>query len=275
MFSTKTIVSAFAAAVVFGNIALGATQTITYIASTFPGNGYTGIVDPTAPLNGQAWSDDNSADQPFMWLSFGNDLFQGSPVTFGDITKISYYTNKPVAHGPHGTTNDFFMNVYSKADGTDDDASWYGRRITLDPRYADNINAPANTWNQWTTQSGGTNELGAYDANNANTGFANPPTWSDITSGSIDWASIPGSGGTQTIDYRNEEVLGLTISAGNPWWPGFDGSIDAIRVDLANGNSVIFDLQAAPVPLPTAAWMGFLMLGSAAGIRVLRQRRAA
>lgn len=192
------------------------------------------------------------------------DLF-GSAFTIADIAELSWWTKKSTTGG---SAPDWYMTIYTETDGVDDDASWYGRRLTWEGLYANNFSNPADVWNKWSTDAG-TNELTMNDSRRpgGNFGFYGGPTLSDVVSGPIDWSTYPGTGATDTVDYSTETVKYIVLETGSGWANGFDGFLDNITIKLADGSSMTIDLEANVIPVPGAAILGLIGVGLVARLK--------
>jgi len=165
-----------------------------------------------------------------------------SSFTIGQIDSISYVTKNS------GTPAnvDFSLNIYTLP-YSGGDSTWYGNRLSAEPLYSNNYNAPANQWNIWST-GGGTNQLKFYDSNHTVAGFYNGPTLADVKAGVLDWGTYPTSGSTDTIDYSTQTVkfiVFVTSTGGN--WTTFNGFLDKLIINLTNGASITIDLEGLPV----------------------------
>jgi len=159
-----------------------------------------------------------------------------------EIDKIIYHTNKPV----DGSNPDFYFTIYTDVDGNDDQSSWYGYRLNVEPYFSNSLNAPANTWNQWNTDAGN-NQLTFFDSHKSLTyGFYGQPDLQDLQSGTINWSTLVAGGVDQDIDYGLETVKGICISTGSGWSDTFNGYIDAIEIRLTNGKVAVLDLEEKP-----------------------------
>ena len=168
----------------------------------------------------------------------------GTSFTVNDIASINYHTNNPVVN-PSGV--DFFMVLYT-APFVGGDASWYGRRLTAEPYLMNGYVAPTlNTWNTWNSASG-PNQMTFNDSNHSgNQGFYNAPTLADLQAGTINWATWPGnpSGGSATggaINYGTQPVNLISFQTGSGW-ASVSSYLDAIQVNLKNGNTYNINLE--------------------------------
>ncbi len=180
------------------------------------------------------WKDSNVLTEPIL-----------GDFTIGEIDYISYYTNKPTDE----TKPDFYLLIYTATDDVDDQSSWYGYRLNAEPYFSNNLNAPANQWNEWNTNPG-TNQLTFFDASKlappGAMGFYGQPNLQDIQDGTINWNDYNNNYVDQDIDYGAEQVKALALSTGSGWSDTFNGYIDAIEVALIDGTIVTIDLEACP-----------------------------
>ncbi|MCP4128542.1 MAG: hypothetical protein GY753_15985 [Gammaproteobacteria bacterium] len=176
----------------------------------------------------------------------------GSNIKVSDLTEMGFSTYKTTTGG---TAPDWYFTIYTKPDGVDDSSGWYGRRLTAEGLYANNLNNPANTWNTWSTDNG-INELTFLDSNTTNSGFYGGPTLTDIQAGDLNWGSYPTSDSSATVNYADEVILGIAIETGSGWANGFTGLLDNVIIETSD-DRLIFDLEvsASPVPIPAAVWL--------------------
>jgi len=161
----------------------------------------------------------------------------GKEVTLGEIESISYWTKKGDLH----TVNpaDWFVNLYTKPYvGDVSSASWYGERIGTEPYLSAALNAPINTWNNWTTD-GSENKLRFFEstagAPGANFGSYVDPDWSTFVAGN----SLSGA------SYASRELLSVSVQTGSAWADGFFGQVDGLTVTLTDNTvgSVNFEAE--------------------------------
>ena len=167
--------------------------------------------------------------------------------TVGDIESVRYRTRRPP-----GATQDYFLEIYTFPDGSNDDAGWYGRQLQALPGDALNQSVSPNSWLTWRTESG-TNQLTFYDYNHDydTTDSNSPPylgqdtgvTLADLQStGSFDWSNYVSTADSTPKNYRDEEVRALRFATGSGWEDTHQGDLDAIEVELTDGRSVLVDL---------------------------------
>jgi len=160
--------------------------------------------------------------------------------TIDDIQSISYQTKKPGAQGDP----DFYLVIYTVPDSADDSGTWYGYRLNAEPYFSQDLNAPANQWNTWTTDDT-TNQLTFFDSakTGGGYGFYGQPTLQDLQAGEINWHSYDTSYTDQAIDYGAETVKYISFQTGSGWHSTFFGNIDAITINLTGGRSLTLDLE--------------------------------
>ena len=197
---------------------------------------------------GGAWQ---SAGSEKETLYAGPDFvdFESLPsFTVGELDEVSYWTKK--SGGPGDV--DFYLLVYTEPTGSGDDASWYGRRLNAEPYYltlaGDQADAPANEWNEWTTDgTTDTAPLRFVDANRTGIGLGygdgTMPTLQDLQAGPTDWSSLRTGGEATSIDYGSLTVKTIALSTGSAWATGFDGSLDDATVRLTGGSELRIDLE--------------------------------
>lgn len=170
-----------------------------------------------------------------------------SGYTVSDIAEISYWLYEPTAL--EGV--DIYLNIYTRPEGDGDDAgSFYDSRLQALPSEANrgSPNFTPGEWNKFTTQTGATNTLVWSD-----TGSGGPaprggnfnqdlPTLDNIRSGAIDWSNW-GANLSLTHDYRDEEILALSLQTGSASGASLEAFIDDVRVELTNGDTLTIDLE--------------------------------
>ncbi|AGN02240.1 von Willebrand factor type A [Salinarchaeum sp. Harcht-Bsk1] len=175
-----------------------------------------------------------------------------APFTIGDIQSIRYRTNTP-----SGVSQNYFLEIYTSPDGSNDDASWYGRLLQALPGDALNRTVSPDTWVTWRTESG-TNQLTFYDHNhdydttdstpgdapNAYLGQDTGVTLADLQStDAFDWSNYVSDADSTPKNYRDEEVRALRFATGSAWEDDHEGCLDAIEITLEDGRSAVVDLE--------------------------------
>jgi hypothetical protein len=181
-------------------------------------------------------------------------LFGGREVLVSEVASMSFYTNKPT--GP--TTEDWFFIVYTKPFANDvftvpvntavTARSWfYGSRFHALVDLSQNLNAPANTWNQWST-SAGTNQLtfaestavnspnsGIYAPSGATFGVAGTnKIWTDFIADPtlLTGTAVPAPGPTVLRSSQTISEFSLQTSSGST----FTGGVDGLVITLTDGS---------------------------------------
>jgi len=205
------------------------------------------------------WTDDptqqnsDGTDDEQLYVSFDQGFgpyYVDSLATFtvGDIESVRYRTRRPP-----GAAQDYFMEIFTFTDGTNDDASWYGRQLQALPADALNKNVSTNSWLTWQTDQG-TNQLTFYDYNHDydTTDTNSPPylgqetgvTLADLQStGSFDWSDYVASADSTHKNYRDEEVRAFRFATGSAWEDTHEGDLDAIEIELSDGRRAVIDLE--------------------------------
>jgi hypothetical protein len=223
------LAAALAASALFAASAIAATTTnLTVLPTT------TGVSPTITPIM-------MDAAPGFSYGSFANNggttkseiylapmsLF-GREITIGEIASISYWTKNSVAQ--IGTQVDWALAIYTKPyTGDVSTPTWYGDRYGAEPYFSNMLNAPANTWNQWTSDAGD-NQLRFYEstagAPGANFGSYTDPYWS----------GFKGSLALSSYARAVRDVLYISIQTGSAWTAGFTGKLDGLRVELTDGS---------------------------------------
>lgn len=178
-------------------------------------------------LNGVAWSANGKTMELYLTPA---QLGFDEPLLVRDIEGISYQTKKSGGQGDV----DWTFYIYTKGP---DNSPWYGVRLNAEPYFAINPDAPANTWNTWSSREG-KNQLRFFDA--AASGYYG--TYNDPTLGELvaeDTFTWPNG---KEVAYRNLEVLTFRLGTGSGWSSTFFGLLDRIEI-TAKGRTVIVDLQ--------------------------------
>lgn len=266
-FSTRTLAIAALSAV-------GSTHAQTVF---LPGDG---IVDTANPLGVQGDAAPGFGTGSFQAngsaktaITFDPTTLFGSGASFtvADIANISFWT-KQSALPSDGTYLNWYLELYTPATGSDDDA-WYHRRLNFEPYFSPDLsdaNQPADTWVQWSTDASA-NQLRVFDANRGDMGPVygtyTDPFLSDIQTGPVDWSTFYSGYESTPVTYENDQVWFMAISTGSGWANGFDGQVDGVTVTLHNGQTATIDFEAIPAPA-SATLMALGVLGFA------RRRRA-
>ncbi len=204
--------------------AQSSTTTTLVVTPSYPGdpNSMVGVPQDSAPgFNfGSVASNGISKTD----IKFTPEQLFGRAVTLGEISSMSYWTKKGSTHAVNPV--DWYLNIYTKPYAGDVSAStWYGDRIGTEPYFAANINDPANTWNQWTTD-GPANKLKFFDSSAGYFGSYSDPDWDTFVAGN----SLSGS------PYAGHEVLFFSPQTSSSGAPGFTGQIDGIIIELTDGS---------------------------------------
>ncbi|MFB6196036.1 MAG: SipW-dependent-type signal peptide-containing protein [Haloplanus sp.] len=166
-----------------------------------------------------------------------------STYTVADIEEISYWLYEPTALD--GV--DIYLNIYTRPENDGNDStSWYDSRLQALPSEANggSPNFTPGTWNEFSTDTGASNTLTWSDTGPGRGGtFAQPlPTLADLQSGPVDWSTY-GANVSFTHDYRDEEVLALSLQVGSQSGVDLEAYIDDVTVQLENGDTLHLDLE--------------------------------
>jgi predicted ribosomally synthesized peptide with SipW-like signal peptide len=200
------------------------------------GSGAWGTVDHS--------SSNSSYKQGFY---FAGDFSSMSPLkgyTVDEIAEISYWLYEDSALAG----NDIYLLIYTRPEGDGNDGgSFYDSRLVALPTNANGAGTPNFTpgeWNKFSTRNSASNTL-VFDDSGHKSGnsIGGPvlPTLSDLRSSSIDWDNYDSSL-SSTFDYRNQEVLALSLQT-NSTSPELEAWIDDITVELTTGESLTIDLE--------------------------------
>lgn len=215
-------------------------------AETLAGRAFP-TTDESYTGNGSWFTTGDDSDEPsgsdklqFYLAPDAQPLNLGS-FTLGDIRSLSYHTKKLGAPVNGSNAPNIYVNVYTEPDGTDDDGSWYGRRLTLEPYFSRNLDAPADEWVQWSTDDG-TNQLTVFDSFRSGVGFGfygGQPTLSELTDGTFNWSDAKAGAEDREIDYASETVKYIVFDTGSGWADDYEGYLDSIElvVDAGRGKS--------------------------------------
>jgi len=183
-------------------------------------------------LNGVAWSANGKTMELYLTPA---QLGFDEPLLVRDIDSISYQTKKTGGQGDP----DWTFYIYTK-DLDPNNSPWYGVRLNAEPYFAKNPNAPANTWNTWSSREG-INQLRFFDADASGFyGTYTDPTLDELVAGeTYTWPN------GKVVAYRGLEVLTFRLGTGSGWSSTFSGLLDRIEI-TAKGRTVIVDLQGQP-----------------------------
>jgi len=189
----------------------------------------------------------------------------GHSITVGDIASMSYFTNKAGA----SNTVDWSLYIYTNLAASDNTGSFYQSRLTAEPLYSNPPSVTANTWHQWSTNDP-SSPLKFYDASRSGAqGTASDPTLSQLQNGggSYQWTIT-----STTHNYNNEVVKYLSFQTGSAWAAGFSGLLDGFDIQLKNAETGAINFEAfTPVPVPSSAWAGLVLLGGLAAFKLRRK----
>ena len=163
-----------------------------------------------------------------------------STYTVADIEEISYWLYEPTALD--GV--DIYLTIYTRAENDGDDAAWYDTRLQALPSEANggSPNFTPGEWNEFSTAAGASNTLTWSDTGRGGN-FNQPlPTLDDVQSGLVDWSTY-GANASFPHDYRDEEVLALSLQVGSQSGVDLEAYIDDVTVRLENGETLRLDLE--------------------------------
>jgi len=201
-----------------------------------------GIGISTEHLTGTgSWKPDPATSKMELYLP----LTSLGTFTIDDIEKLEYSTKKSL---PIPTTPnlDFFWSIYTVGNTH----GWYNERLTSEPMYYNNYNAPYDVWTTFQTD-GLTNKMTFFNSNLSPIGYSNAPTLADLQTGAINfnYTSPYWTVGTG-IDYGAQTVLTMSLSTGSGTNAIMLSYLDNIIITLNNGNVLIVDLEEKD-PTPT------------------------
>lgn len=169
------------------------------------------------------WHARYGADGDYLTSLFGADA---ANMTINNLVSISYNVKS--------TTEHWFLKIYTRPDGENDNSSWYGERFT------NNYTSIA-TDDEWHEQSTDGTMVFSNDFNSGESGLS--------------LADLQGSYGNELV-----EMISVQTNSG----PGIAGFMDGLTI-VANfgGDDVTgtVDFVSAPVPSPMAALGGMGLLG--------------
>lgn len=243
------------------------------------------VANDHAPGQGTGAFQANGSTATQIYFTSAQLFGTGNTVTVGDLDSLSFWTK--FVTPPGATAVDWYINIYTapNGDGTgQNDASWYQRRLTLEPYFSQNLNAPTGDWVQWTTSgdSSQTDKLRIYDSfrgvgGSHVFGTYTDPFLSAVTGGPINWSDYNSAYQNATYDYTTDPIEFIALSTGSAWANGFNGMLDGFSVTWNTGSTdVDFEATQAAVPEPQQdMWLfggGLAFLGL--GLFVQRRRRA-
>jgi hypothetical protein len=173
------------------------------------------------------WHARYGADGDALSALFGS---QAATLTLNDIASISYNVKSSTEH--------WFLKVYTRPDGVNDQASWYGYSFTNDYGTI----ATDGAWQQWSTGSGGNLDLDFRNGIGAGTTY-------------LDWATMQSTYGNELV-----EMISVQTNSG----PGTAGYMDGLEITLTNG--AVGQVNFVPEP----ASLALMGLG---GLAVVKRRR--
>jgi hypothetical protein len=207
------------------------TVTPTSPVNTTP-SGLVGVADDGAPgFEGGSFA---ASGTPKAELYFTPSGLFGHEITVGDIARMSFFTKKGTTYAVDPI--DWYLTLYTEM-YPGQTSSWYGARITAEPYFAINLNAPANTWNEWSTD-GATNQLRFFESTYDDFGSSSDSTWAEFLAES----SLAGAGPRISVPYAEQQVLYLTMQTGS-LAVDFKGQVDGLEIELKDGALAIIDFE--------------------------------
>lgn len=186
------------------------------------------------PATGKSnWHARYLADGDFLSTLFP---MEAATMTINDIASINYFTNRPTGT-PAG--RDWWIQIYTRPDGVDDERSWYGYKVTNN--YNDHTDI--GNWVEYSTDSGMTFSGNALVGEN---------TLSEMQT---------------AIGSELVEMISVQTDSG---WDGFDGYLDGLRIELTSGSIGVVNFQGVPEP----ASIALVGLAAAGGLAFYRRRSA-
>ncbi|MGN6727790.1 MAG: PEP-CTERM sorting domain-containing protein, partial [Tepidisphaeraceae bacterium] len=255
--------------------AQGLAATVTYLPSNAPYDhteaAPVGVANdaPTGYESG-SFAAPGSGGKTEIYLTAAS-VFGSTPVTIPQIQSISFFTKNST--GQTGSNVDWYITAYTNPQAYGNDSTFYHHALTFEDTYARNVNAPANTWNQFST-SAGANQLTVSDHNRGASGpvygTATDPTLADLQSGPVNWNSFNSAYSSTPVDYSTDTIAVLDVSTASSWANGFTGQIDGVSVSWLDSSNQLqtSSVNFEAVPEPTT--LAMLGLG---GIGLLMRRR--
>lgn len=160
----------------------------------------------------------------------------GRNVTLGEIARMSYWTKSGSTHTVD--PRDWYLAIYTEPYVGDASTSWYGVRIGSEPYFSANLDDPAGTWSNWSTD-GAANTLRFFEstqgAPGANFGSYTDPDWDTFVGGSALGSGEP---------YAGQTVMYFSVQTGSAWAAGFTGQLDGLRIELTDGSVATVNFEA-------------------------------
>lgn len=212
--------------------------------------------DPADGVNPQLlWNDSEPA----------GDGGAGRPetqVTMGDIVSLSWNTWKTGG----ATANDWFIDIYTKPDGTNDDYDWYGSNYEFSAGSGETDGYASESWTTWGASADGSYQDTTDDVlatkvrrhyqGDSGTGYSDSHWLNDLPA---DWAS--------------ESIRWVSISTGSgepgTTWGDFAGKLDSFSFTYSTSPDETVNINFTPEP-----GSGLLIIIGFAAMCLRRKRRA-
>jgi len=194
-------------------------------------------------------------------------VFGSSNVTLGDISSISYFTNKATTHV--ASAPDWYFQVYTES-FLNNSGRWYGFRVTSEPYFAKNLTETVGTWTEWQTgDASTTNAMRYFDSSHGYFGSYTDPLWDAYlaTNAYDDAQNLLGI-------MADQKILSVTMGTGSGWAAGFTGKLDGLSFVMDNGDIHKVNFEAsAPVATPEPGTMLLMGIGVAGAALLSRRMR--
>ena len=248
-------------AAITASTAFATTNEITLLPSYPGGAGIGGVDGSSAPgFQTGSWDYNQGPNGKGEVYITPSSLFS-TPVTVGDISSISYWTNKPTT--PNNVDWSFY--IYTQPTGNGDTGGFYHSRLVSEPYFSPNGGSyTPNAWTQWTSNP--TTGLRVYDTarDGGNSGTYSDPFLNAAFNGPITY------GNSTTHDYTGESVEYFSLQTGSAWSSGFTGLLDGLTITLKDGDVGIVNFEAVP---ETSTWFVASLAGALLTIQILRSYR--